>query len=465
MKRRNIILSIVSALVVLAGTSCSGVKNLQKPELELPAHIEGQTTDSLTLADVDWWKVYSDSALVYIISETLSHNRDLAAAGATMERLNELYGLTASNFFPTIGASAYANRETNKYYHENDIVDPEIGLNLTIRWEVDLWGGLRWARKKGEADFLASVENRRALRISLIAEAATAYFNLIALDNELSIVRRTLYTREENLKKAKLRFEGGLTPETVYRQAEVEYATTAALIPGLERRIEVQKNAITLLMGRFPAEELKRNNLMLEEPLPETIPVGLPSTLLQRRPDIRAAESSLRSALAGVGVAYADRFPNLRIGLTGGAEDNDFANLLRSPFSFVVGSITGTILDFGRNKRKYRAAISAYDQSRYKYEQTVLNAFREVDDAVVTFRNMRQTTARRRDLLEAARKYANLAYAQYNMGVLNYIDVLDAQRRYFDAQVGVSNAVRDEYLALVQLYKVLGGGWQDSAGR
>ncbi len=465
MKHQNTILCALAAIIMLGATSCSGVRNLTKPQLDIPQTIGGNTTDSLTLADIDWWKVYSDSSLVYIISETLDHNRDLAAAGATVDRLRELYGLTAANFFPTISANAYANRETNKYYHENDIIDPEIGLKASISWEADLWGGLRWARKKGQADFLASVENRRALRISLIAQAATAYFNLIALDNELSIVRRTLFTREENLKKAKLRFEGGLTPETVYRQAQVEYATTASLIPGLERRIEVQKNAITLLMGRFPAEELSRSNLMLEEPIPETIPLGLPSTLLQRRPDIRAAEASLRSALAGVGVAYADRFPKLRIGLTGGAEDNDFANLFRSPFSYVVGSITGTILDFGRNKRKYRAAIAAYDQSRYKYEQTVLTAFQEVDDAAVTFRNMRQTTARRRELLEAARQYASLAYAQYNMGVINYIDVLDAQRRYFDAQVGVSNAVRDEYLALVQLYKALGGGWQDASDK
>ena len=458
MKVRNIHIGILIVLAALLA-SCSGTKNLTKPQLDLPTALAGNSTDSATIADIEWWKLYSDSSLVYIINQTLEHNRDLMAAGARVEQLRELYGLTKANFFPTIGAHAMANRETNAYYDEATVIDPQIDLKATLAWEVDLWGGLRWARKKGGADFMASVENQRAMRISLIAEAATAYFRLLALDNELSIVRRTLFTREENLKKAKLRFEGGLTPETVYQQAQVEYATTAALIPGLERQIEVQKNALTLLMGRYPSEELSRSKLALEDPIPENLAIGLPSTLLQRRPDLRAAEASLQSALANVGVTYADRFPKLRITLTGGLENNEFSHFFESPFSYVLGSITGTILDFGRNKRKYRASIAAYEQSRLNYEQKVLTAFKEVDDAVTAFRLVRQTTARRRELLEAAQKYTQLAYAQYNMGVINYIDVLDAQRRYFDAQVGLSNAIRDEYLTVVNLYKCLGGGW------
>lgn len=259
---------------------------------------------------------------------------------------------------------------------------------------------------------------------------------------------------------AKLRFDGGLTPETVYQQAQVEYATTAALVPNLERQIEIARNAITLLMGRYPEKELARGKLSLERSIPDYLPVGLPSTLLERRPDLRMSEQQLKSALAGVGVAYANRFPTLKIGLTGGWENNDLKGFFSSPFSYVVGSITGTILDFGRNKRKYRAAIAAYDKAKYEYEQDVLSAFKEVSDAVATFRRRRQTTMLRRDLREAAGKYVELANLQYRSGVLAYIDVLDAQRRFFEAQIGLSNAVRDEYLALVGLYKALGGGWQ-----
>lgn len=448
-------------LYILAGlllASCSGTRGLTKPDLELPVRLAGNATDSVTLADVEWWKLYADSALVHIIRETLDHNRDLAIAAQRVEQMRELYGITKADFFPTIGANAYANRETYDYSDRDKVVDPENGLKLTLNWEINLWGGLSWARKRGAANFLESVENQRAMRITLIAEAASAYFRLLALDNELAIVRRTLFTREENLQKAKLRFEGGLTPETVYRQAQVEYATTAALIPGLERSVEVQKNAIALLMGRYPEEEIERSNLSLLELLPESVPVGLPTTLMKRRPDIRAAEAALRSALAGVGVSYTDQFPNLRIGLTGGWENDEFRHFFSCPFTYVIGQITGTIFDFGRKHRRYKAAIAQYEQARLAYEKCVLTAFHEVDNAALNFRLTRQTTERRRELLEAARKYATLAYAQYNMGVINYIDVLDAQRRYFDAQVGVSNAVRDQYLALVTLYKCLGGG-------
>ena len=448
---------MLSALTLLA--ACSGVKGLTPAQLNLPDSLDGNDMDSTTIADVAWWNVYTDSALIYIINETLQYNRDLLAAGARVEQMRELYGLAKADFFPTVKAHALYNRETNDYYGEAHMTDPQIDLKATFSWEVDLWGSLEWARKKGAADFVASVENQRAMRITLIAEAASAYYRLLALDNELAIVKQTLFTREENLAKAKLRFEGGLTPETVYQQAQVEYATTAALLPGLERQIEVLKNGITLLMGRYPGDELVRGNIANNEPMRNNIPAGLPSTLLERRPDLRAAEASLRAALANVGIAYANRFPKLRIELTGGLENDEFGHFFQSPFTFVLGSIAGTILDFGRNKRKYRAAIQAYEQSRYAYEQKVLTAFREVDDAALTFRLARETAERRNELLEAAKRYNTLAWAQYGMGAINYIDVLDAQRRYFDAQVGHSNAVRDEYLAFINLYKCLGGGW------
>lgn len=450
--------NIFPVLLFALLSACSGVKDCVKPQLNLPQQIGHNQNDSLTLADTEWWKLYADSSLIRIINTTLENNRNLLAAGARIEEMRQLYGVSKSNFFPTLSAFALADNETNDYYGESHINDPENSLKATLSWEADLWGGLNWARKKGLANYEASVWDQRAMRMTLIAEVATAYFNLVALDNELTIVRRTLTTREEYLKKAKLRFEGGLTPETVYQQAQVEYATTAALVPNLERQIEVQKNAIALLMGRYPEEEVMRSSLSLDMGLPDSVPVGVPSTLLQRRPDLQASEAGLRAALANVGVAYADRFPRLRISLTGGLENDELKGFFNSPFSYVVGQITGTILDFGRNKRKHKAAIAAYDQARYRYEQAVLNAFREVDDAAITFRLVRQTSLKRRELRDAAQKYTQLAYMQYNMGVINYIDVLDAQRRYFDAQVGFTNAVRDEYLALVRLYKALGGG-------
>ena len=459
----NFRIYIAAAVVAIGITSCSGVRNCVDPQLDIPTALAGNSTDSITAADIAWMDFFQDPQLVEIIRQTLEHNRDFLAAGARVEEMRELYGVSKANFYPTLDFNMYGNHETNDYHGKPHVDDPEYGLKGTLAWEADLWGGLKWARRKGGADFRASVEQERAMRITLIAEVASAYFRLLALDNELQIARRTLFTREENLKKAKLRFEGGMTPETVYRQAEVEYATTAALIPGIEGRIDIQKNAISLLMGRFPEENIARGTILLRDSIRQTLPVGLPSQLLQRRPDVRAAEQQLMASMSGVGVAYADRFPRLTFNLQGGWENDALKGFFSSPFSYVAGQLAAPVFSFGRKKARYRAALAAYDESRLKYEQKVLEAFKETDDAVTAYRNVRETTALKISSRNAAHKYVELAELQYRSGSINYIEVLDAQRRYFDAQIGVSNAVRDENLALVQLYKALGGGWQSSA--
>ncbi|MDE6310506.1 MAG: efflux RND transporter permease subunit [Muribaculaceae bacterium] len=459
-KARNAGAALLIAVSGLTMSSCSGVRRCQPSDLRVPDKIAGVTfSDSMTVADMEWWQLYSEPSLVSIINETLEHNRDLEVARARMQRMRELYGLSGANFTPILSGQGYVDRESTDNRGDHTKVEPESGLKFTVAWEADLWGGLSWARRKAAADFRASQENERALRMSLIADAATLYYTLVALDNELAIVRRTLTTRAEALRIAKLRFEGGLTSEIVYRQAQVEYQTAASLVPNLEQRIAAAKNAITMLMGRFPQEELQRGRLVMDQDLPSALPEWLPSTLLERRPDVRAAEESLRSALAAVGVAYADRFPKLRLAFTGGFEDDGFVRFFASPWTYAIGSITGTIFDFGRNKRKYKASLAAYDEAKAAYEKSVLNAFRDVSDAATTMRERRNTTILRRELREAARRYVELAYLQYRAGSIGYIDVLDAQRRYFDAETGLSNAIRDEYLALILLYKALGGGW------
>ena len=448
---------------VLALSSCSGVRECAEPQLgDVPASVPGisAATDSATLADMEWWRVYTDADLADIITETLDHNRDLAAAMARVEEARRTYGVAAVNLTPTITGIVGGTYETNDYSGERHVSDPEYDVKATVAWEIDLMGGRKWERRGAKAAWLATVDDMRAARMTLVAEVVGLYYRLVALDNELDIVRRTLGTREESVRMAKLRFEGGLTHETPYRQAQVELATTAAFVPGLESRIRATQNALTLLMGRYPAEHINRGRLQLSPLDEEKLPVALPSDLLERRPDVRAAERRLQSAMAAVGVAYANRFPRLRIAVTGGWENDEVAGLFHSPFSYTLGNIAGTILDFGRNKRKYQASIAAYDRARYAYEQAVLAAFRDVSDASTAMRKAAETVDRRRDLRDAALKYVELAHIQYRAGTLNYIDVLDAQRRYFDAQIGLSNAVRDQYLALATLYKSLGGGWQ-----
>lgn len=458
MKRLPILLCTAAAALLLA--SCSAVKHCKSPELNLPETIADGQVDSTTIADMEWWRFYGDTTLCYLIRRTLDNNKEMLAAAANVERMRQLYRIDKAGRLPNITAPVYAERETNDYYEKSFSNDPEIGVKASVSWEVDLWGNLRWAKRQGGAEYLASVEEWRAMRMTLVAEVATAYFELMALDNQLAIVRRTLETRQEDVHQAKLRFDGGLTAETVYQQAQVEYATTAALIPDLERKIRIMENGISMLMGGYPGEEIPRRKLELDITMPEELPVGIPSGLLQRRPDIRASEQELRGAMAGVGVAYADRFPRLDLSLTGGVEDGYFEHLFEAPFTYMAASLSAPIFGFGRKQAKYRAALAAYEQARLNYERKVIEAFKETDDALVTYRSARESAALKMKLRDAASKYVELTNIQYLGKYIGYIDVLDAQRRYFDAQVSLSNAVRDEHMALVQLYKALGGGWQ-----
>lgn len=447
-------------LVCLMCSACSGVKHLTKPQDQIPDRFTlNVENDSACMAELDWWKFYSDSTLFNYISNTLEHNRDLLSAAARIQQMKELYGVDKANLLPQINGSVYANDETNDYSGTGIKHDCEMGLKFPITWEMNLLGSVIWASKKGKSSFLASVEDYRAMQVLLIAETAKAYYRLVALENELSIIRRTVETRKESLRMAKIRFEGGLTSETVYQQAMVEYATAASLVPNLRQKITTARNALTLLMGELPNDTLTSGVSSLEPIQLEKLPVGVPSQLLERRPDIRAAQQRLSAAKSNVGYTYAERFPTLQLGFTPGFENNELAKFLQSPFTFIVGSIAGSVFDFGRRKHKYKAAVAEYEQTRNQYEKTVIQAFTEVNTAINAYMAARRSSKLKIELCQAASKYNHLAQLQYRAGSLNYIDVLDAQRRFFDAQIDESNAIVAEYLALIDLYKVLGGGW------
>ena len=451
-----VLISVMAAIVC----GCSAVRECREPQMEMPQSLGGTATDSLTVADIGWWEFYGDQLLREIIERTLANNKRILASAARVEQARQAYGIGRANRLPNLYFEAPFNNETNDYYGEKPIRDPELGLKLTVKWELDMWGNLRWAKRKAGAEYMATVEDERAMRMTLVSEVASAYFRLVALDNELAIVRHTLVTRREGVELARIRFEGGLTSDLPYQQAQVEYAQVASLIPNIERNIEATENVLSLLMGENPDWKVLRSKELSDNQMPDRLAAGIPSTLLQRRPDVKASEQRLQAAMSAVGVAYADRFPRMVITLTGGVEDNSLATIFRSPFSYIAETLTAPIFGFGRKKAKYKAAVAAYDEARLNYEEKVLEVFREVDDAVVSFRSARMAAGRKLTLKDAASKYVELARLQYRAGSINYLDLLDAQRRYLDAQIGLSNAIRDEHLALVQLYKALGGGWQ-----
>ncbi|MCM1490731.1 MAG: TolC family protein [Muribaculum sp.] len=455
--RYKYIYVLLTVCISLVG--CSGTKNLVQPRLDMPESFTNlPAVDSLSIADLEWWEFYTDPTLKKILEIALENNRDLLKAAAKIEEMRQLYGVKKADMLPRIGLNVEYSYETNKYDGGPVTKDPEHDLKFPISWEINLWGSMFHARNAGKARYVASEEDYRAMRMELIAEVASTYIQLLSLENELTIVRHTLATRDEALNQAKIRFEGGLTSETVYQQAKVEYSSTAARVPDLERRITAMRNALTLLMGEYPSDILDGYGFRFDRQLEMDLPTGIPSELLKRRPDLRASEQRLKAALEDVGMTYADRFPSLRIGFTPGFENDGLKDFFKSPFTYTLASLTGPIFDFGSKKRKYQAAIAVYEQARFEYEQAVIQAFTEVNTAVTAYSKYIENKRLMNDLCEAAAKYVRLAELQYRGGTLNYIDVLDAQRQYFSARTSVNSALRDEYLALINLYKVLGGG-------
>ncbi len=448
---------IIGCMVLLIA-SCSPTKYCATPELALPDSFLLTTPDSNTIADLDWWCVYTDTLLQKLINKTLDNNKDMLIASQRVEEMGHLHRIDKANLWPSLTANLGGDHEWERYNGQEWTNAPEPSARLNLSWEIDLWGNLRWASRQGAAKYLASVEAQRAMKMTLIAEVATAYFKLIALDNQLQIVQQTLETRQEGVKQAKLRFEGGMTSETSYQQAQVELATAAATIPELKRRIALQESYISLLAGEYP-NHVQRKVSKVSMISDAELPIGLPSQLLQRRPDVRQAEAKLQQAAAAVGIAHTNRFPKLIINLGAGFENNEFKTFFQSPWLYAAGNIVAPIFAFGKRKAQFNAAVAAYNQEKLAYEKTVMVAFKEVYDAVVTYRSARENTILMRDLRDATQKYVDLAQLQYMNGVIRYIDVLDAHRRNFTAQIGLSNAISDESLAFVSLYKALGGGW------
>ena len=445
------IYTLAIVLLVLGVSSCKLGKHYSRPELRLPEQIEGTVPDLVSAGDIRWTDLYTDPVLRQLIRKTLEGNKDLMIAAAKVKESMELRRIAKADLFPKAEATVSAERE----YDETP--GNTFEGKVLASWEVDLWGKLRWAGQAALAEYLQSVEGRQALQSALVAQVAQAYFELIALDQELAIVRQTLAARQEGVRLAKLRFEGGLTSENPLRQAQVELARTQTLVPGLEREIRLKENQITLLAGEYPGE-VARGKSIGQQQLMTALPVGLSSRILERRPDIRQAEYRLKAAHAKVGVAYTSMFPKFTLTGHYDLESSDLTDFLKAPYFFVGGELLAPVFNLGKNRARLKASRAVQEQETYNYQKVVLQAFTEVSNALVNSRKSREIRESREHLEQSARSNLDLATLQYINGVISYLDVLDAQRGYFDAQIGLNTAIRDELLATVQLYQVLGGG-------
>ena len=456
MKQLNIIL--VAVILVFVASGCQLGRQYTRPELDIPGKFQVASEDSVSISFTPWEEVYADTILQGLIRKTLANNKDMLIAAAKIKEIAAMKRVDMANLFPNIGVKIYGEKEGEEPVGAPYKNGNEFGIKAFASWELDLWGNLRWAKDKSLADFMKSVENQRAVKMSLIAQMAQNYFELVALDNELSIVKQTVEARRQSLHLARIRYEGGLTSEIAFRQAQVELARTATLVPDLERKVTLKENEIAFLTGEYP-HEIIRGNLDVERLADDTLALGLPSVLLERRPDVRMAEQSLIAANAQVGIAFTNLFPRISLTASAGVESKELADLLKSPYHMFGVNLLQPLFAMGKNRAILKAKKAACEQAAYTYEKVVLSAFKDAYNAIAEYNKVKEIYNTRNHLEKASKSTLELAQLQYINEAIGYMDLLDAQRGYLDAQIGLSNAIRDKQITMVHLYKALGGGW------
>jgi multidrug efflux system outer membrane protein len=455
------------AIAFLLMTGCTLGPKYKRPPVTVPDNYRGiaaeagpQTTASF--ADQQWWNVFQDPQLQALIREALSQNYDVRIAAARVLQAQAALGITRADQFPTItgGASTSNDRVPATTVSRGYETSP-FQVNLSLFWELDFWGKFRRATEAARATLLATEWGRRAVISSLVSNVASAYFQLLELDSQMEISRRTLGSRKESLHLAEVRARGGTTSLIDVRQSEQLVYAAAAAIPDLERRTEQQENLISILLGKNPAP-VGRGKPLVENPLLPVVPPGLPSSLLERRPDIQSAEQELVAANARIGVAKAAYFPEITLTAVGGYQSPALTNLFTGPaglWSF-GGQLLQPIFTGGRIRSNVRLTEAQKLEAVLVYQQSIQQAFREVSDSLVAYRKNQEFRVQQELLNNSAQDTTRLANMRYKGGVTSYLEVLDSDTRYFDAQLGLAQAQLNERLALVQLYNALGGGWQ-----
>ncbi len=449
--------------LVLAG--CMLGPDYQRPVVPAPeVWRDGQSNaDPASLADLAWWELFEDEELRGLVQAALEANKDLRIAVTRVDQARAQLGVTRAAQFPQIEAGVSAT--TNRF---SDTVPPrdqggDTGLLSTtadLTFEIDIWGRLRRASEAARAELLASEEARHAVVMMLVSDVVTAYLQLRQLDLELETTRRNVASRQGSLQLARDRFEAGLTSALDLRQAEAELASTAAQIPDLERQIAQTENQLSIVLGHTPGG-IKRGRPLTGQTSPPTVPAGLPSALLERRPDIRQAEAALVVANARIGVAKAAFFP--QISLTGffGVESAALSDLFTGPSRIwqFGPTVTLPIFNAGRNRANLELAEARQREALIRYEQAIQQAFREVEDALIAHRKAREALAEQNAAARASREALSIAEFRYTSGLTSYLNVLDAQRTLLAAEVAESRTLRSQLVAVVQLYRALGGGW------
>lgn len=469
---RHRTMAISMATLVL--TSCTVGPNYRRPSVQVPQTFHAPQplpdAEAASFADLPWWRVFRDEELQRLIKTALDQNYDLRDAVARVETEQAKLGITRSDQFPQVSASGDVNltrlSRNGSFPLPPDLVPSQnrnwgqAQLNL-LSFEVDLWGRLRRATEAARANLLSAEENRKAVITTLVSDVATQYFTLREFDGQLGIARQTLATRQESLNLTVSRRNHGIATDLDLTQAEQLVDTADVTVSNLQQQIEQTENQITLLLGENPEGVLRKGSFD-ENALPPAVPPGLPSTLLDRRPDIHAAEQSLIAANANIGVAKAAYFPQLSLSGILGGQSTQLSGLFSGPnsaWSFVP-QISQPIFTAGRLRSTVRLAEAQRDSAIVQYQKTIQTAFTEVSTALIAHQRVQEARTKQEALVGVLEKRKRLAYMRYQGGVDTQLNALDADRDLLQARLDLRQIRLNELISVVQLYKALGGGWQ-----
>jgi outer membrane protein, multidrug efflux system len=459
------LLGIVVVLVLEAG--CLMGPKYKRPSIDVPQEYRApapqEAAQASSLGNEQWWQVYQDPALTQLIHTAIAQNYDVRIAAARVLEAQAQVGITRANQLPSanVGADVFSqqNAKVTNLFPAYQVNGGE--LNLSVIWNLDFWGKYRRQTETARAQLLATEWGRRAVISSLVANVATAYLQLRALDSELEISKRTLASRQESLKLTHFLENHGSASGLDVSQAEQLVYTASETIPDLERQIQQQENVLSVLLGENP-QSIPRGRALTEQPVPQNVPAGLPSELLERRPDVRQAEENVVAANAQIGVAKAAFFPNLSLTGLGGLESNALHQFITTPSETWYGAfnVSQPVFQGGALRSQLRFARANWQETVFSYQQTVQNALEQVSNSVVATQKDREFREQQELLTQAAHQTDQLSEVLYKNGGASYLQVLTSETNYFSAELNLVQAQLNERLALVQLYQALGGGWQ-----
>jgi multidrug efflux system outer membrane protein len=458
---------VVGLLVVLCA-GCAVGPNYKRPAVPAPPEYRGvppdQTGKSVvaSFGEQKWWDAFQDEVLSDLIRTALKQNYDVRIAAARILQARAQVGISRADQLPSVSAGASAvNERIPQTVRIPSIETSATQVSLSLAWELDFLGKFRRATESARANLLSQEWAQRQVIRSLVSDVASTYFQLRELDLELEISRQTLASRKDSLRLTQILADGGATSMLDVRQAEQLVFTAAASIPDLERRIEQQENFISILLGNNP-QGVARGRKLVDQPHALEVPAGLPSALLERRPDIRQAEQQLVAANAQIGVAKADYFPQILLTASGGYQSSALTGLFSGPAGLWTfgGSALQPVFEGGRIRNRVRFARARTEEATAVYQQTVQQAFRDVSDALVGYRKSQEFRIQQEQLTHSAEEATKLSNMRYKGGATSYLEVLDSDTRYFSAQLNLAQADLNELQAFVGLYSALGGGWE-----